>query len=406
MTDAASQSVFGGLSPHEPDGLLALIGACRADARPHKLDLGVGVYRDQHGRTPVFGAVKAAERHLLEMQDTKSYLGPQGDVGFLYALKPIIFGSLRTEGVFGAQTPGGTGALRLAADLLASGRPGARMFIGDPTWPNHPQIFQAAGLHLERYGCFDATTQTADFDATMAALETARPGDAVLLQACCHNPTGADPSLDQWATLARLIERRGLIPLIDLAYQGLGRGLEPDTAGMRRVLEAAPEALVAYSCDKNFGLYRERTGALFVLARDPLHLANAASNILALAGASWAMPPDHGAAVVRVILQDAAMSAQWEAELETMRQRLAGMRKALASQATNLAALDGHHGMFVSLPLTPGQVARLRETHAIYCAPSGRINLAGLTPETLSNFTHAYEAVRQASSVGTNVHDR
>lgn len=399
MTDAASQSVFGGLSPYEPDGLLALIGAYRADARPHKLDLGVGVYRDQHGRTPVFGAVKAAERYLLEMQDTKSYLGPQGDVGFLEALKPIIFGSQGTKGVFGAQTPGGTGALRLAADLLASGRPGARVFVGDPTWPNHPQIFQAAGLRLERYGCFDTITQTADFAAMMAALETARLGDALLLQACCHNPTGADLSLDQWAALASLIERRGLIPLIDLAYQGLGRGLEPDAAGMRVVLEAAPEALVAYSCDKNFGLYRERTGALFALARDPRHLSNAASNILALAGASWAMPPDHGAAVVRIILQDAALSAQWKAELETMRQRLVGMRKVLASQATDLAALDGLHGMFASLPLTPDQVMRLRETYAVYCAPSGRINLAGLTQDTAANFAQAYEAVRRAAAV-------
>ena len=399
MTATPPRTVFDGLSPQQPDGLLALIGAYRADSRAGKLDLGVGVYRDDKGRTPVFEAVKAAERLLVEQQQTKAYLGPEGDIEFLERLKPIVFGSrIAQAGVFGVQTPGGTGALRLAAELLVAGRPGARLFIGDPTWPNHQQILEPAGVELVRYGYFDTIRQTVRFDAMMETLETARAGDAVLLQACCHNPTGADLTLEEWGTVANLVERRGLTPLIDQAYQGLGLGLDEDAAGMRRVVDAAPESLVAYSCDKNFGLYRERTGALFAVARAPARLANAASNILALARANWSMPPDHGAALVRIILEDARLTELWTAELEAMRQRLVDVRIALASQAPNLEAIAGQHGMFASLPLTSSQVACLREQHAVYCAGSGRINLAGLTAQTIPDFIRAYQAVAQNPS--------
>jgi aromatic-amino-acid transaminase len=396
MTTIHSRTVFEGLSPQQPDGLLALIGAYRADPRPDKLDLGVGVYRDDHGQTPVFRAVKAAERLLVERQQTKAYLGPEGDIGFLEHLKPIVFGARppRTR-VFGVQTPGGTGALRLAAELLAAGRPGGRLFVGTPTWPNHPQIFEPAGIKLVRYSYFDPVSQTVRFDAMMEALETASAGDAVLLQACCHNPTGADLTPGQWDAVADLIDRRGLTPLIDQAYQGLALGLDADAAGLRRVLEAAPEALVAYSCDKNFGLYRERTGALFALARAPARLTIAASNILALARANWSMPPDHGAAVVHMVLEDPLLTQDWRSELEAMRQRLVSIRTMLAGHAPDLAAVVRQHGMFACLPLTPHQVTRLREQHAVYCAGSGRINLAGLTPDTIPGFTRAYQAVQQ-----------
>lgn len=388
-----SDTIFEGLSPQQPDGLLALIGAYRADPRPHRLDLGVGVYRDDRGRTPVFRAVKAAERLLVEKQLTKAYLGAEGDIGFLECLKPIVFGAQASADVFGVQTPGGTGALRLAAELVAAGRTGARLFMGEPTWPNHPQIFEPAGLQIVRYGYFDIVSQTVRFDAMMAALATASAGDAILLQACCHNPTGADLCADQWEALACLVEARGVTPIIDLAYQGLGSGLEADAAGMRRLLEAAPEALVAYSCDKNFGLYRERTGALFALGRDSARLANAASNILALARANWSMPPDHGAAIVRIILEDARLTELWTTELEAMRRRLVNVRATLASHAPSLAAVGRQHGMFACLPLTPDQVTALRDHHAVYCAESGRINLAGLTSQTIPAFTRAYEAV-------------
>lgn len=390
-----SEGLFDALRPQAPDALLSLIGLFRADARPDKLDLGVGVYRDLEGATPVFKAVKAAEAVLLEGQATKAYLGPEGDLGFLEHLKPIIFGDVKDAGVFGVQTPGGTGALRLGAELIAAARPGARIFMGTPTWPNHPQIFDVTGLRAVTYPYFDSHAQTVRFDRMMAALETAECGDALLLQACCHNPTGADLSMDQWRSVADLVARRGLTPLIDLAYQGLGAGLEEDAAGMRLVLDAAADALLAYSCDKNFGLYRERVGALFALSQNPARLDLAASNIKALARANWSMPPDHGAAVVRVILQSEQLTQDWKAELAGMRRRIADVRRALAASAPDLQRLVHQHGMFAQLPLSPAQVAHMRERYGVYMAGSGRINLAGLTPATVSTFAQAYASCLQ-----------
>jgi len=394
-TIAAPEGLFSGLQPQAPDALLSLIGLYRWDARPGKLDLGVGVYRDLDGKTPVLRAVKAAEAQLLAAQATKAYLGPEGDIGFLEHLEPIIFGVGKTTRAFGVQTPGGTGALRLGAELIAAARPGARIFMGTPTWPNHPQIFDVTGLRAVTYPYFDSHAQTVRFDRMMAALETAECGDALLLQACCHNPTGADLSMDQWRSVADLVARRGLTPLIDLAYQGLGAGLEEDAAGMRLVLDAAADALLAYSCDKNFGLYRERVGALFALSQSPAHLDLAASNIKALARANWSMPPDHGAAVVRVILQSEQLTQDWKTELAGMRRRIADVRRALAAAAPDLQGLVHQHGMFAQLPLSPAQVAHMRERHGVYMAGSGRINLAGLTPATVSTFAQAYASCLQ-----------
>ncbi|BCW87623.1 Aromatic-amino-acid aminotransferase [Alphaproteobacteria bacterium SO-S41] len=390
--------LFGRLAPQAPDALLSLIGLYRDDARATKLDLGVGVYRDATGATPVLRAVKAAEARLLTTQATKSYLGPEGDIGFVAGLQPIIFGAGATTPVFGVQTPGGTGALRLAADLIAAAKPGARIFMGTPTWPNHPQIFDVTGLTTVAYRYFDPATQAVRFDEMMSMLATGGAGDAVLLQACCHNPTGADLTLDQWRAVAEIVAARGLLPLIDLAYQGLGLGLEGDAAGMRLVLEAAPDALIAYSCDKNFGLYRERTGALYAMSDNAARLELAASNIKALARANWSMPPDHGAAVVRIILEDAALAADWRAELEEMRLRIVAVRQALVVAAPSLSALGHQHGMFAQLPVTPAQVATLREQHAVYMAGSGRINLAGLTPATIPAFATAYAACLKETS--------
>ncbi len=392
---ALPEGLFGGLEPQAPDALLSLIGLYCADARPNKLDLGVGVYRDLNGATPVFRAVKAAEAQLLADQPTKAYLGPEGDIGFLERLEPILFGNARQTGVFAVQTPGGTGALRLGAELIAAARPGARIFMGGPTWPNHPQIFDITGLSTVTYSYFDRQSQCVRFDETMAALQTADAGDALLLQACCHNPTGADLSMDQWRAVADLVAQRGLTPLIDLAYQGLGVGLEEDAAGMRLVLDAAPDALLAYSCDKNFSLYRERVGALFAVSQSPARLELAASNIKALARANWSMPPDHGAAVVRVILESEPLTQDWKAELEAMRRRIVDVRLALAAAAPTLKGLVHQHGMFAQLPLSPAQVARMRERHAVYMAGSGRINLAGLTPATVTPFAQAYTACLQ-----------
>ncbi len=309
-------------------------------------------------------------------------------------------GVVGDDELFGMQTPGGTGAIRLAAELLAAAKPGARIFMGTPTWPNHPQIFDLTGLTTITYRHFDPATQAVCFDEMMAALETAQAGDALLLHGCCHNPTGGDLSLEQWRAVAALVAERGLIPLIDLAYQGLGAGLEPDAAGARLVLEAAEDALLAYSCDKNFGLYRERTGALYAISRSASRMSLIQSNMRALARANWSMPPDHGAAVVRLVLESDALTADWRAELDDMRARIAGVRQALADASPSLDGLRRQYGMFSLPPLSPAQVAWLRSEHAIYMAGSGRINLAGLTPATIDGFAKAYEACLNTSRQG------
>lgn len=388
---APARSLFQGLKPQQPDVLLSLIALYRQDPRPQKIDLGVGVYRDAAGDTPVFGAVKAAEAVLLETQPTKSYLGPEGDLRFLELIGPVIFGQgAASQDLFGVQTPGGTGALRLAAELANAGTSGARIWLGTPSWPIHAPIFAQAGLSVSTYRYFDPKTQAVCFDEMMTALGGAQAGDVVLLHGCCHNPAGADLRLDQWRAVADLLAARGAVPLIDLAYQGLGAGLGEDAAGLRLVLDTVDTAMVAYSFDKNFGLYRERTGALFVRARGHADLVR--SNILQLARCNWSMPPDHGAAVVRVVLEDAGLTAQWRAELDGMRQRLVSVRHALAEADPRLEPLRDQHGLFSLLPLTPAQVETLRRDHAVYMAGSGRINLAGLTADTVQPFVQALGA--------------
>jgi len=383
-----------GQQPSDP--LLALIGAYRSDPRPEKIDVGVGVYRDLDGATPVLRAVKEAERRLVATQASKGYLGPEGDIGFFEILKPILFGdAVPGDRLSGLQTPGGTGALRLAADLVATAQQGARVLAGDPTWANHAPILKAARLETVGYRHFDVSRQALTFDRLAEALDNARPGDVALLHGCCHNPTGADLDPDQWKRVATLLRDRGVLPLIDLAYQGLGSGLAADAAGVRIVLEQVDEALITYSCDKNFGLYRERTGALFAVSRDAAAAAVTQSNLLALARANWSMPPDHGAAIVRTILEDDDLTADWRLELEAMRARLVAIRALLAAADPALSALAGQRGLFSTLPLSPDQVRELREVHAIYMPSSGRINVAGLTPATAPRFVAALQAVRR-----------
>jgi aromatic-amino-acid transaminase len=388
-------SVFAGLTPKAPDSLLSLIGAYRRDPRAEKIDLGVGVFRDDAGATPVLACVKAAEQVLLNTQSTKAYLGPEGDFGFLDLLKPIILGDLVSHEIFAVQTPGGTGAVRLACELLQAAKPDLRVFIGAPTWPNHTQILDQLGLETVTFPHYDQRAQRLCFEEMIATLETARAGDVVLLHGCCHNPSGADYSLDQWAAIAELVGRKGIVPLIDLAYQGLGLGLDADVAGARLVLAAAEDGLLAYSCDKNFGLYRERVGALYTLTHNAATLDLAASNIRALARTNWSMPPDHGAATVRVILESETLTSQWRAELEAMRVRIADLRQRVAKAVPLLAPLAEQHGLFGLLPLSPAQVAQLREDHGIYMAASGRINLAGLTVSNIDTFARALNACLQ-----------
>ncbi len=387
--------MFQTLLPQPPDGLLALIGLFRDDPRNSKIDLGVGTYRNAAGVTPIVEAVKAAERVLLDEQQTKAYLGPEGDQRFVELLTPVAFGAVDAHAgrLVGVQTPGGGGALRLGGELITAARPGAKVWLGTPTWPNHRPVLEAAGLTVAEYHYFDPATQALCFDDMMAALSAADPGDAVLLHGCCHNPTGAELDPAQWDAVAQLVAGRGLMPFIDLAYQGLGAGLEADAYGVRRVLAAADEALVAYSCDKNFGLYRERTGALFVLARDAGAASVVFGNLLSLARVNWSMPPDHGAATVRIVLDSPELSRLWRTELEGMAQRVNAVRDALAAADPRLAFLSRQRGMFSLLPVSPETVAALRRDHGIYMAGSGRINLAGLQVTDAGRFVDALRAV-------------
>lgn len=381
------------LNQQPPDALLALIKLHDADPRPDKIDLGVGVYRTGQGETPVFGAIKAAEQKLVNEQTSKSYLGPEGDMGFVHALMPYAFGDDPTRGgrLDGMQTPGGTGAVRLA--LALAKRAGAtRVFMGTPSWPNHAQILADLGLELVAFTHATADG-LADLDALKAALEDAREGDALMLHGCCHNPTGIDYSAEQWDELAALLASKPVLPVIDLAYQGLGDGLHEDAYGTRAVIAAVPEALIAYSCDKNFGLYRDRVGALYVYAQDADQLGRVLSNGHALARAAWSMPPDHGAAAVRLVLAEEKTTAQWLDELDQMRTRIGQVRAALGeigkAGALDLLPVARGRGMFATLPLSKEQIERLRNDHGIYMAGSGRINIAGLTLGSLPKFVDA-----------------
>jgi aromatic-amino-acid transaminase len=385
------------LDQQPPDALLALIKLHDADPRADKIDLGVGVYRTGQGDTPVFGAIKAAERKLVEEQTSKAYLGPEGDMGFVHALMPHIFGADPTRGgrIEGMQTPGGTGGVRLA--LAMAQRAGVRrVLMGVPSWPNHAQIVADLGLELVTFAHATADGE-ADLEALRGALAAGGEGDAVLLHGCCHNPTGIDYSADQWTEIAALLADSPVLPVIDLAYQGLGLGMDADAAGMRAVLAAVPEALVAYSCDKNFGLYRDRVGAFFMQAADGGQLPKILSNGHALARANWSMPPDHGAAAVRIVLEDATLSAEWQDELDQMRARIRQVRAAFGEAgragAIDLTPYARQHGMFAMLPLNKAQIEALRADHGIYMAGSGRINVAGLTTANLPAFVAALAAV-------------
>jgi aromatic-amino-acid transaminase len=387
------KKLFEKLPAQQPDSLLALIGLCRADPRPTKIDVGVGVYRDAAGATPILRSVKAAERILLESQETKAYLGSDGDTRFTDLIRTIVFGAALAadERIIGIQTPGGCGALRLGAELLKAA--GAeRIFVGQPTWPNHGPLLGCAGLETIEHPYYDRDTRTVRFDALIAALQDSRPGDIVLLHGCCHNPTGADLGLDQWDELSRLMAARGLIPFIDLAYQGLGNGLEEDAAGTRLAVERCEQALVAQSCDKNFGLYRDRVGALFVKAPDAAIAKVAYANLLSLARTNWSMPPDHGAAVVRIILDTPDLRADWNAELKSMLARIRSLRARLAAFDPRLAYIDAQNGMFSMLPLSPQQVLELREEQGFYMAGSGRINIVGLSDDNVDRFAAAVVA--------------
>ncbi|MBA3054890.1 MAG: aspartate/tyrosine/aromatic aminotransferase [Sphingomonadales bacterium] len=389
------------LQQQPADALLALIKLHNADPRQGKIDLGVGVYRTDAGATPVFACIKAAEQKLLETQDSKAYLGPEGDMGFVHALMPYVFGEGDpTKGgrIDGMQTPGGTGAVRLA--LALAKRAGVeKIWMGTPSWPNHAQIVADLGLELK--GFVHATKGgRADMDSLRFAIGQAGAGDAILLHGCCHNPSGIDYTHAEWDEIAALLKARRLLPIIDLAYQGLGHGMEEDAYGLRRVLAEVPEALIAYSCDKNFGLYRDRVGAVYVMMASADQVGAALSNGHALARAAWSMPPDHGAAAVRLVLEDKALVKLWLGELGDMRARMLQVRAKLAEAGVagtiDLSPLGKQNGLFSIIPLTSEQILSMREKHGVYMAGSGRINVAGLTMGNIDQFIAAVADVSGA----------
>jgi aromatic-amino-acid transaminase len=379
---------IGDLDPIKTDSLLALIDLANADKRAEKIDVGVGVYRDSAGNTPILKVIKEAERRLWERQETKSYIGGRGDIRFAELLRPILLGEhAGDDRIAGLQTPGGCGALTLAFHLIHAANPEARVFIGMPTWPNHGPIVRGAGLQVVEYDYYDRDEHKVRFDAMMDALRSARPGDVALLHGCCHNPTGADLSPDQWTDVTALIADRGLLPVVDIAYQGFGDGLAPDAAGLRGILDACETVLIGQSCDKNFGVYRDRVGSVWFKTPSAASTATAMGHVLQISREFWSMPPDHGAAAVRIVLDE--LAAEWRVELEGMRERIATLRQRLAAANPVFDYVGRQKGMFSMLPVSPEQVLKLRTDHAIYMADSGRFNICGLSDEQVDRFASA-----------------
>ena len=395
--------MFEQLAAIVPDPILGLMAAYRADPDPRKVDLGIGVYRDAHGNTPVPEAVRGAETALLARQTTKSYVGPAGNAGFNQAMELLVLGpahpALAAGRVRSVQTPGGCGALRLGAELIRAAVPDAVVHVSTPTWANHTPLLAGSGLRLERYPYFDPTTGGVQFAAMAAALERLPPRAVVLLHASCHNPTGADLSPAQWRELLALVKRRQLLPFIDMAYQGLGEGVDADAFGLRLFCAELPGVLCAVSCSKNFGLYRERTGSLHLISASPAAADAALSQLVRIARGIWSMPPDHGAAIVHSILTDEPLRQGWAGELEAMRRRIAELRLEVVEQLRrhcpqrDFGFIARQRGMFSFFGIDTAQVHALREHHHIYMTDDSRMNIAGLRRENLAYFARAVAEV-------------
>lgn len=389
------------LEPLPADPILGLIGAYQSDPNPDKVDLGAGVYRDAGGTTPVFAAVRTAEQRLIADQRTKSYVAPPGDPAFIGGVTRELFGDHHPAVVAGragaVQAPGGCGALRLGAELIQRVRPGAPLWVSTPTWPNHQPLLGDAGLTIRPYPYYDHDAHAVDFDAMRAALSDLGPDDVVLVHGCCHNPSGGDLSHRQWDAFGDLAAERGFVPFVDIAYHGLGEGLTEDGYAVRMLAERVPELLVAYSCSKNFGLYRERAGLVCAVTPTAETAAAARSQLNSIARGIYSMPPAHGAAIVGRILDDEQLTADWHAELTDMRGRLLRMRRLFADEMAQRGADFGfiadERGLFSFLGLTPGQVERLREDHSVYLVGSSRINLAGITEDNVTRLADAVTAV-------------
>ncbi len=382
--------MFENLKPQPADKILALMQMYREDPRDQKIDLGVGVYKNAEGVTPVMRAVKAAEKRILEEQESKAYTGLAGDPAYSDAMIGLILGTSVPRGNIAAvATPGGTGACRQAFEMIRMANPSARVFVSNPTWPNHLSILNYLGMETVQYRYFDGETRGVDFDGMIEDLKTATAGDVVLLHGCCHNPTGANLNMVQWQEVVNLINERGLVAMIDIAYQGFGDGLEEDAQATRLVASSVKRCLIAASCSKNFGVYRERTGLLMAISDDPAQTALNQATLAFLNRQNYSFPPDHGARVVTTILNDDALRADWAAELEEVRLSMLGLRQQLADELQRLTGSDRfgfvaqHRGMFSRLGAAPELVEKLRADHGIYMVGDSRLNIAGLNATTV-----------------------
>ena len=395
--------MFQQLKPLPADPILGLMAAFRADSNAHKIDLGVGVYKDTQGNTPVMRAVKEAEKRILDSQLSKSYVGPAGDAGYNELVAQLILGkdiaNKTQDRRYTFQTPGGCGGLRLAAEFIDKTKPGAKIFVSDPTWANHIPLLGDAGLQIEKYPYYDYATHSIKFDAMMTTLAQANAGDLVLLHGCCHNPCGADLNHEQWQAVRDLALKNGFTPFVDLAYQGLGDGLDEDCYGVRLLAESLPELIVVSSCSKNFGIYRERTGALTVICEDSGSAKAASSLIASTARGIYSMPPDHGAAVVELILSDANLRADWDSELTDMRQRINDLRSLLvdrlkaAGVERDFGFIQNEKGMFSFLGISVDQVQTLVKDYSIYLVDSSRINVAGINDSNIDYLVDSLKTV-------------
>lgn len=387
--------MFESLEALSPDPILGLMAAFRDDPRAQKIDLGVGVYRDEQGHTPILDCVSEAEQRLFKSETTKTYIGPPGTPEFNLAVCGLMFGRdhavLKDKRVAGVQTPGGCGALRVAAELVKRARSDATVWVSDPTWANHVPLLGSAGIKIKTYPYYDKARHGLDADAMLGALRQIPAGDLVLLHGCCHNPSGVDLKPEHWHAVADVVNSRGLLPFIDLAYQGLGDGLDEDAIGVRIMASACPEVMVASSYSKNFGLYRERVGALEVVTRTAANAGIVQSQLGSVVRSIYSMPPSHGAALVEIILNDEALNSAWVAELTAMRERINGLRDVLARRLGEATGQDfgfirEQRGMFSFLGISPEQVTRLKTECGIYMVDSSRINVAGINNANLEYF--------------------
>ncbi|SDF69482.1 aromatic amino acid aminotransferase apoenzyme [Celeribacter baekdonensis] len=378
------------LKPQPADKILELMALYRDDPRDTKIDLGVGIYKNADGETPVMRAIKAAEKQLWEVETTKKYTALSGDPAFGAAMKTLVLADSVDHARVGAiATPGGTGAIRQAFELAKLVNPDVTIWTSNPTWPNHVSIIKFMGLTNKSYAYFDEVNCTVDFDAMMESLKEVKSGDVVLLHGCCHNPTGANLTLEQFDLVADLILEKGAMALVDIAYQGFGDGLEEDAAATRLLAAKLPEMLIASSCSKNFGIYRERTGCLMAISEKAEQTAVTQGTLNFLNRQNYSFPPDHGARLVTMILDDAALKADWMAELEEVRLGMLGLRTQLADELRRLTNSDrfdfiaNHRGMFSRIGATPEEVLKLREDYGIYMVGDSRLNIAGLNAETV-----------------------